>query len=457
MPREFRDLVVKEIDSKIRFTFLDREGNPVLEDVRIAIASEVLVEGDVFGALAANRFLVLDDDGTPLLFVDPGEDLKDGTLKHWRQGKSGIPADIPFSELFVGKDGGIYVGNVSNKAVKVYDNPSAAASINSNRLVISSQFLRAGTSYPVEFIAPGAFDENMPVVIDGTTMAGVYTLDNEQLDSDSWAKGVPVRLERQGNKAFFKSGGAAMSLKVIGGATRPQNPKDPTLWVNGATVSGKVEFSAGSPRTTDEGKTWLPIVESSTVNLKPLKRFDIHIPCAVPQVIRNGSWAEYPQSEAWYDGAWHKFMLELFNNGNKYAPGWFTTVPRIWDEQNNSTYAYWDGDAIGFNKGESSIFISTALWTEQPIDLTNYRNIMVKTKNGRPNDNWAERFVFAIANNRPQNGEYQSAYKQSALIGDNAVYNIDVTKESGFKYLGLFLARNYDGAIQADLSQIILT
>lgn len=58
-------MLVEEADGKPRLTFRSRAGQAVLEDVSVEIASEVLQEGDRWGALAASELLELDDDDVP--------------------------------------------------------------------------------------------------------------------------------------------------------------------------------------------------------------------------------------------------------------------------------------------------------------------------------------------------------------------------------------------------------
>lgn len=58
-------MLVEEADGRPRLTFRSRTGQAVLEDVSVEIASEVLQEGDRWGALAASELLELDDDDVP--------------------------------------------------------------------------------------------------------------------------------------------------------------------------------------------------------------------------------------------------------------------------------------------------------------------------------------------------------------------------------------------------------
>ena len=44
---------------------------------------------------------------------------KQGSIKHYRQsGATKAPADLPYSEIAVAKDGTVYAGNESNKPVE---------------------------------------------------------------------------------------------------------------------------------------------------------------------------------------------------------------------------------------------------------------------------------------------------------------------------------------------------
>ena len=74
MVRAFEDLLVQEADGKPRLTFRNRQGDVVLKEVSVEVASTVLRTGDRWGALAANMLLALDEDGVPILNIDGGTD-----------------------------------------------------------------------------------------------------------------------------------------------------------------------------------------------------------------------------------------------------------------------------------------------------------------------------------------------------------------------------------------------
>lgn len=67
----YHDFIVDETDGAPRYTFRNRQGAVILEDVSAEIASRIVQKGDTFGALAANTLLTL-EDGIPKLNLDGG-------------------------------------------------------------------------------------------------------------------------------------------------------------------------------------------------------------------------------------------------------------------------------------------------------------------------------------------------------------------------------------------------
>ena len=97
MARAFKDMIVQEADGKPRLTFRNRQGATVLEDVAVEVSSTVQQQGDSWDILMA----------------------KQGSIKHYRQsGATKAPADLPYSEIAVAKDGTVYAGNESNQPVE---------------------------------------------------------------------------------------------------------------------------------------------------------------------------------------------------------------------------------------------------------------------------------------------------------------------------------------------------
>ena len=68
----YKDMIVQEADGKPRLTFRSRQGAALLEDVSVEVASDILQQGDAWGAREANLLLEKDADGLPQLNLDGG-------------------------------------------------------------------------------------------------------------------------------------------------------------------------------------------------------------------------------------------------------------------------------------------------------------------------------------------------------------------------------------------------
>lgn len=59
----FKDLIVNETDGAARMDLVRRDGSLIESDVLLRISSEILQDGDKFGAKELNAFLDRDSDG----------------------------------------------------------------------------------------------------------------------------------------------------------------------------------------------------------------------------------------------------------------------------------------------------------------------------------------------------------------------------------------------------------
>lgn len=121
-------------------------------------------------------------------------------------------------------------------------------------------------------------------------------------------------------------GGDNLNFKVVGGTTRPSNPKENTIWVNTATeITGWI-FHATQPAGV-EGRVWIATGTSSDSKFNALKKNGIVVyPLTVKQYV-SGVWT-YKDAFIYQSGAWMKLGLYLYNNGNDYTDktgGWTTS------------------------------------------------------------------------------------------------------------------------------------
>lgn len=62
----YKDLIVEESDRKPRLNLINRDGTVALHEVSVELASQVVQQGDQWGAREANLLLRIGDDGVPV-------------------------------------------------------------------------------------------------------------------------------------------------------------------------------------------------------------------------------------------------------------------------------------------------------------------------------------------------------------------------------------------------------
>lgn len=109
--------------------------------------------------------------------------------------------------------------------------------------------------------------------------------------------------------------GGGLNLKVVGGTTKPTNPRENTIWVNTtAAITGYV-LSHTQPETGTEGLVWLKSADAGVeINVGRKNAVLLHL--AMSQVYSGGGWKPV--------------------DGHVYTSG-------MWTKIDNSTYLVRDG------------------------------------------------------------------------------------------------------------------
>lgn len=98
-----------------------------------------------------------------------------------------------------------------------------------------------------------------------------------------------------------QNGGSGLAVKVVGGAVKPGNPKEGTIWVNTDQKISAWSMRSTEPGSPVEGMVWLTINAETAVNA--LKKNEINIkPLRANQYI-GGAWVLKP-AELYRGGAW---------------------------------------------------------------------------------------------------------------------------------------------------------
>ncbi|MEG1859745.1 MAG: hypothetical protein RR193_05310, partial [Christensenellaceae bacterium] len=123
-----------------------------------------------------------------------------------------------------------------------------------------------------------------------------------------------------GNTLNFKSGGAALNFKIVGGTTQPTNPSENTIWANTSIAIGDWQFMATQPTmrsdgtALQEGDLYINIVLSGGKELNVLKKNAITIYPFICFQYNNGAFIK-KGIQIFKDNCWKEFVLEVFKNG----------------------------------------------------------------------------------------------------------------------------------------------
>ena len=109
-------------------------------------------------------------------------------------------------------------------------------------------------------------------------------------------------------------GGGGLNLKVVGGTTRPTNPRENTIWANTTTAITGYVLSPTQPENGTEGLVWLKTADSGVeINVGRKNAVLLHL--AMSQVYSGGGWATV-EGYVYKSSAWVQFgFLALYKDG----------------------------------------------------------------------------------------------------------------------------------------------
>lgn len=168
------------------------------------------------------------------------------------------------------------------------------------------------------------------------------------------------------------SGGGGLSLKVVGGATKPTSPRENTIWVNTTTAITGYVLSPTQPETGTEGLVWLKTADTGVeINVGRKNAVQLHL--ASGMLYTGAAW-ENVECSAFSNGIWTQFSflrVYLYNAGNQceaLTGGWAIT------NHSNGTSELMDTYIQISNKGTDSNSISNT-HTLSKVELSGYSKL----------------------------------------------------------------------------------
>lgn len=159
-------------------------------------------------------------------------------------------------------------------------------------------------------------------------------------------------------------GGAGLNFAIIGGVTKPTNPRKNTIWVNTPTEITRWVFDTNEPAELDEGMLWIVTGTSSKVAFNALKKDTLMVyPTTCKQFV-DGTWVDVP-AESYISEEWVEWFTYLFvENGGQAVPWVFkklnADVSNVSEKNGTIVFEYTTVDNSYMSAG-----------TESTVDLSN--------------------------------------------------------------------------------------
>lgn len=119
--------------------------------------------------------------------------------------------------------------------------------------------------------------------------------------------------------------GADLNFEVIGGTSKPSNPKENTIWVNTSTAITSWAFSADEPTAPVSGMVWIYITKDGTIGFNALSENQILLKVAHVRQYSGNKWLPM-EGEVYQSGEWAGLWEgQLFDSGDVYEEitgGW---------------------------------------------------------------------------------------------------------------------------------------
>ena len=227
----------------------------------------------------------------------------------------------------------------------------------------------------------------------------------------------------------ISGGGLELNFEILGGTTRPTNPKENTIWVNTSTAITGWVFSAETPENPVSGMVWIYIDTFSPLAFNALKENDIQMyPYGVKQYI-GSAWkdqhAEIFQNEEWKEVA--VFDGVLYDTGDQktlITGGWEANASlMIYEETNNLAFTSFETSSMKLTptSGDGSAIVNTK--KKIKIDPTAFSSLNFDVTSGTAKGN----DCFGLISTFPANLDTDSIAQVSTSSTGRKTVSLDIT------------------------------
>lgn len=157
--------------------------------------------------------------------------------------------------------------------------------------------------------------------------------------------------------------GASLNFEVVGGTTRPSNPKENTIWVNTNREIVSCALAATAPTAPTNGMLWIEIGGYASVFIEVVEDSGIVVGLSDIKLYYDGAWNNV-EAQIYQGGEWDASLTSLYlvKNGEAnptYAPVLYNgtaSVKKYGDVllfaiENNNYCAFYSANKIPLNLG----------------------------------------------------------------------------------------------------------
>lgn len=252
-------------------------------------------------------------------------------------------------------------------------------------------------------------------------------------------------------KGFKKGVGGAnpLNFKVVGGTTKPDNPRENTIWVNMSTKIADWHLSNTRPKNPVHGTVWIYNGKSSGVSFNALKKnelmvYPIHVERYIETVLDSGeSYAGWDKKEAkiYQNGEWVDWIVYLYNEGNlcEDITGGFVTKALQYNSSTsgaNELTITQNTNSIKFS--QNGVNTNGIAYTKNKIRLSGFKSLCFTGTVYAYDQEW--RASIRIWSDIDSYADTNCVLSKSGNVTDGTL-TIDVSSLSGDYYIGVSIYR----------------
>lgn len=231
------------------------------------------------------------------------------------------------------------------------------------------------------------------------------------------------------------SGGTVLNFEIVGGTTKPGNPKENTIWVNTSTAVTGWAFSAKEPASPVEGMVWIRYGVTGDVEFNALKEEAIQMYLLGVKQYVDGAWS-IQESHIYQGDTWTQFSYGRYY---LFQAGVGEQVPLAVSKKENSTIVI-AADKIVWDYVDSDGSVAYVRNTTK-ISTQGYTKLccrMTASSIGS-NSSYSLSLVITDASVDISTSDLSKfdAYKKLSTCTNPTVFELSISQEGDW-YLGLY-------------------